>query len=142
MPHKPRMYLPDVPAHIVQRGNNRDACFFTDDCRKWTEGLLFNQSEAMVNIYSLRHLYCCFFSNPASSSAMAPSATSLLIPSLALSFLHLLKKAFLCVCSYQVIYVSCSSACCSMTTPPLSCKATFSLVANNEACFTSSQRFY
>ena len=31
MPRKPRMYLPDVPAHIVQRGNNRDACFFSDD---------------------------------------------------------------------------------------------------------------
>lgn len=31
MPRKPRMYLPEVPAHVVQRGNNRAACFFTDD---------------------------------------------------------------------------------------------------------------
>lgn len=31
MPHKPRMYSADVPAHVVQRGNNRDACFFRDD---------------------------------------------------------------------------------------------------------------
>lgn len=31
MPRKPRMYLADIPAHIVQRGNNRDACFFSDD---------------------------------------------------------------------------------------------------------------
>jgi putative transposase len=31
MPRKPRMYLPSIPAHIVQRGNNRDACFFSDD---------------------------------------------------------------------------------------------------------------
>jgi len=31
MPRKPRMYLPDVPAHVVQRGNNRDACFFSED---------------------------------------------------------------------------------------------------------------
>jgi putative transposase len=31
MARKPRMYLPDVPAHIVQRGNNRNACFFSDD---------------------------------------------------------------------------------------------------------------
>ncbi len=31
MPRKPRMYLPGIPAHIVQRGNNRDACFFSDD---------------------------------------------------------------------------------------------------------------
>jgi putative transposase len=25
------MYLPGVPAHVVQRGNNRDACFFHED---------------------------------------------------------------------------------------------------------------
>ena len=31
MPRKPRMYLADIPAHVVQRGNNRDACFFSDD---------------------------------------------------------------------------------------------------------------
>jgi putative transposase len=31
MPRKPRMYLSGVPAHVVQRGNNREACFFSDD---------------------------------------------------------------------------------------------------------------
>ncbi|MCG8324059.1 MAG: transposase [Thiotrichales bacterium] len=31
MPRRPRMYLPDIPAHIVQRGNNRNPCFFTED---------------------------------------------------------------------------------------------------------------
>lgn len=31
MPRKPRMYLAGIPAHIVQRGNNRDACFYSDD---------------------------------------------------------------------------------------------------------------
>ena len=31
MPRKPRMYLAGVPCHVVQRGNNRAACFFTDD---------------------------------------------------------------------------------------------------------------
>ena len=30
MPRKPRMYLPDLPFHIVQRGNNRDATFFAE----------------------------------------------------------------------------------------------------------------
>lgn len=28
MPRKPRMYLPGLPVHLVQRGNNREACFF------------------------------------------------------------------------------------------------------------------
>ncbi len=31
MPRKPRMYLPDVLCHIIQRGNNRAACFYADD---------------------------------------------------------------------------------------------------------------
>jgi putative transposase len=31
MPRKPRQYLPGIPAHVVQRGNNRDACFFSDE---------------------------------------------------------------------------------------------------------------
>ena len=30
MPRKPRMYLPDIPCHIIQRGNNRNACFFSE----------------------------------------------------------------------------------------------------------------
>ena len=31
MPRKPRFYLPGVPAHIIQRGNNRQAVFFADE---------------------------------------------------------------------------------------------------------------
>jgi REP-associated tyrosine transposase len=31
IPRKARMFLPDVPCHVVSRGNNRDACFYTDD---------------------------------------------------------------------------------------------------------------
>ena len=31
MPRQPRLYLPDIPVHIVQRGNNRQPCFFCDE---------------------------------------------------------------------------------------------------------------
>ena len=31
MPRKPRMYMAGVPCHVIQRGNNREACFFADD---------------------------------------------------------------------------------------------------------------
>ncbi len=31
MPRKPRVYLGNIPAHIVHRGHNRDACFFSDE---------------------------------------------------------------------------------------------------------------
>ena len=31
MPRKPRFYLPGLPVHVVQRGNARQAVFFTDE---------------------------------------------------------------------------------------------------------------
>lgn len=31
MPRKNRVYVPEMPYHIVQRGNNREACFYCDD---------------------------------------------------------------------------------------------------------------
>lgn len=31
MPRKPRFYLPGVPVHLVQRGNNRQAVFFAEE---------------------------------------------------------------------------------------------------------------
>ncbi|MGH8120213.1 MAG: transposase [Gammaproteobacteria bacterium] len=31
MARKPRMYLPGMPAHVVQRGNNREPCFFAEE---------------------------------------------------------------------------------------------------------------
>ena len=31
MPRRRRVHLPDMPLHIVQRGHNRDACFFGED---------------------------------------------------------------------------------------------------------------
>ncbi len=30
MPRKPRMYMAGMPCHVIQRGNNREACFFTE----------------------------------------------------------------------------------------------------------------
>lgn len=31
MPRRPRLILPGIPLHIIQRGNNRQACFFADE---------------------------------------------------------------------------------------------------------------
>ncbi|GAA3565824.1 hypothetical protein GCM10022265_14800 [Marinobacter xestospongiae] len=49
------MYLPGVPAHVVQRGHNRDACFFAEDDFRFyrqvlAEGLKRNGAEL--------HAYC------------------------------------------------------------------------------------
>lgn len=31
MPRRPRLVLPNVPLHVIQRGNNRQACFFAEE---------------------------------------------------------------------------------------------------------------
>ena len=31
MPRRARLSLPNVPLHLIQRGNNRQACFFADE---------------------------------------------------------------------------------------------------------------
>lgn len=31
MPRRPRLALPNVPQHLIQRGNNRQACFVADE---------------------------------------------------------------------------------------------------------------
>jgi len=31
MPRRPRIVLPGVPLHLIQRGNNRQACFYAED---------------------------------------------------------------------------------------------------------------
>jgi putative transposase len=30
MPRKPRTYMAVMPCHVIQRGNNHDACFYAD----------------------------------------------------------------------------------------------------------------
>lgn len=40
MPRRPRLTLPNVPLHLIQRGNNRQACFIADDdCRVYLDWL-------------------------------------------------------------------------------------------------------
>lgn len=31
MPRRPRVSLPNIPHHIIQRGNNRSACFYGEE---------------------------------------------------------------------------------------------------------------
>ena len=40
MPRKPRFILPGIPQHVIQRGNNRAPCFFTDaDYQRYLDDL-------------------------------------------------------------------------------------------------------
>jgi|TARA_B110000114_G_C14866086_1_gene306842 putative transposase len=55
MPRKTRMYVPGVPAHVVQRGNNRNACFFCDDDYQYYKTLLLQGTK----LYGAElHAYC------------------------------------------------------------------------------------
>lgn len=49
------MYLPGIPAHIVQRGNNRAACFFCDDDYLYYKALL---AEGLMRYGGALHAYC------------------------------------------------------------------------------------
>ncbi len=56
MPRRPRIHLPGVPLHIVQRGHNRDACFFAEEdfqaYRHWL-GEALKESGAELHAYVL-----------------------------------------------------------------------------------------
>lgn len=55
MPGKTRMYVPGVPAHVVQRGNNRNATFFCDDDYQFYKVVL---EEGLRRYGGLLHAYC------------------------------------------------------------------------------------
>jgi len=56
MPRRPRIHLPGLPLHIVQRGHNRDACFFAEEdfqaYRHWL-GEALKESGALLHAYVL-----------------------------------------------------------------------------------------
>ena len=55
MPRRPRILVPGVPAHIIQRGNNRSACFYAEeDYRFYLEHLGEQARKHACQI----HAYC------------------------------------------------------------------------------------
>ena len=54
MARKPRFNLPSIPQHVIQRGNNREPCFFEDaDYSRYLDNL----HEAAVKNYAAIHAY-------------------------------------------------------------------------------------
>ena len=49
------MYLPGVPAHVVQRGNNRNACFFEEEDFQFYKEVL---TEGLNRYGAQLHAYC------------------------------------------------------------------------------------
>ncbi len=53
MPRKQRMYLPGIPAHVIQRGNNRDACFYAEqDYREYLSWLKAATDKYQVELHA------------------------------------------------------------------------------------------
>lgn len=56
MPRRPRIIVPNTPQHIIQRGNNRQACFFADeDYQFYLEWLkeYADKTESCIHAYVL-----------------------------------------------------------------------------------------
>ena len=54
MPRKPRIYLPDMPQHVIQRGNNREPCFYSEqDYQYYLDAL----GESLTSCACLLHGY-------------------------------------------------------------------------------------
>jgi len=45
MPRRPRLAIPGIPWHIIQRGNNRGACFYAEDDYRYYLQTLTEQAE-------------------------------------------------------------------------------------------------
>ncbi len=53
MPRRSRIIIPEVPVHIIQRGNNRQACFYCDeDCQFYLESLAGYACETDCKIHA------------------------------------------------------------------------------------------
>jgi putative transposase len=54
MPRKPRFNLPGIPQHVIQRGNNREPCFFTEaDYQRY----LYDLSQSATRFSCQLHAY-------------------------------------------------------------------------------------
>lgn len=73
MPRKPRVVIPGLAHHVTQRGNNRQAVFFTDADREcWLQGL-FAHAEAL----GIRLLAYCLMTNHVHVVLVPPEPDSL-----------------------------------------------------------------
>ena len=74
MPRKTRIYLPGMPYHIVQRGNNREACFMRADnyllyLSLWEE--LSSRYGVAVHAYCLMTNHIHFLVTPSTETAIS-----------------------------------------------------------------------
>lgn len=53
MPRRRRIDMPGIPQHVVQRGNNRGVCFFTDDDRyAYLDRLMHHAAKLTIEVHA------------------------------------------------------------------------------------------
>lgn len=74
MPRKPRFFVPDIPVHVIQRGNNRQPIFFDDsDYRKYLRclGEGVERFDCKVHTYVLMTNHVHLLLTPHSNQAVS-----------------------------------------------------------------------
>lgn len=92
MPRKPRFYIPGVPAHVMQRGHNRNPIFFADqDYRQYLKILnrVAEQYDCQIHAYVLLTNHVHLLLTPASSQSI-----SLLFQSLGRLYVAYINKTY------------------------------------------------
>jgi len=60
MSRKPRFNLPGIPQHVIQRGNNRNPCFFAEeDYRRYIDDLQKAAEKHTCRVHARSRLSCC-----------------------------------------------------------------------------------
>ena len=80
MPRQPRIDLPGIPQHIVQRGNDRQPCFFADvDCVRYLQDLrdIARREYCSVHAYVLMTNHVHLLITPMASGRVARLMQSL-----------------------------------------------------------------
>lgn len=92
MPRRPRIHLADLPLHIVQRGHNRDACFFAEvDYQAYREWL----GEALKGTGCRLHAYVLMTNHVhLLLTPPEPDAVSRLVISLGRRYVQYINKTY------------------------------------------------
>jgi len=80
MPRRPRLHLPGFPLHVIQRGNNRSPCFFSnDDCAAYADWLqrAAEKLECAIHAYVLMTNHVHLLITPASPEGVSKLMQSL-----------------------------------------------------------------
>ena len=74
MPRRPRIHLPDMPLPIVQRGHNRDACFFGEPdylaYQHWLHEAM-TENGCVLHAYVLMTIHVHLLITPPSAEAVS-----------------------------------------------------------------------